>query len=78
MAKLHDLMWVMTNPASSFRPTINQIEVRLAAIENERPQGFHNIILSFSYNKLALGGIGAVALISYLFGNDEKKQLNNN
>lgn len=71
-AKLHDLMWDMTNPDSSLRPTINQIEVRLAAIENERAQGFHNILSSFSYNELALGGIGAVALIGYLFGGDEK------
>lgn len=70
-AKLHDLIWEMTNPVSSLRPNINQIEERLITIENERAQGFPNILSSFSYNELALGGIGAVALIGYLCGGDE-------
>lgn len=71
-AKLHDLMWDMTNPVSSLRPTIYQIEERLVAIENERAQGFPNILSSFSYNELALGGFGAVALFGLLFGGNEK------
>lgn len=71
-AKLHDLIWEMTNSVSSLRPTINQIEERLTTIEKERTQGFPNILSSLSYNELALGGIGAVALIGFLFGGNEK------
>lgn len=70
--KLHDLMLEMTNPVSSLRPTINQIQERLITIENERAQGFPNILSSFSYNELALGGIGAIALIGVLFGSEKR------
>ena len=62
----------MTNPIASLRPTIYQIEERLIVIENERAEGFPNILSSFSYNELALGGIGAVALFGLLFGSNEK------
>lgn len=71
-AKLHDLIWEMTNPVSILRPTIYQIEEKLVTIENERARGFPNILSSLSYNELALGGVGAVALIGLLFGGDEK------
>ena len=71
-AKLHDLMWEMTNQISFLRPNIHQIEERLVTIETERTQGFPNLLSSFSYNELALGGIGAIALVGFLFGGDEK------
>ena len=69
--KLHDLIWEMTNPISFLRPTIKQIEERLITIEKERTEGFPNILSSFSYNELAIGGIGAALIIGVLFGGNE-------
>lgn len=71
-AKLHDLIWEMTNPVSALRPTIEQVEERLIAIENERTQGFPNILSSLSYNELFAGGIGVIALAGLLLGDDKK------
>lgn len=71
-AKLHDLIWEMTNPVSDLRPTIAQVEERLIAIENERTQGFPNILSSLSYNELFIGGIGVIGLASVLLGENKK------
>lgn len=70
-AKLHDLIWEMTNPVSTLRPNINQIEERLIAIENERTLGFPNVLASYSYNDLVVGGIGAALLVGLMFGGNE-------
>lgn len=70
-ANLHDLILEMTNPISSIRPSIKQIEEKLITIEKERMRGFPNILSFCSYNELAIGGISAAIIIGMLFSGNE-------